>query len=221
MRKRDRRTPSKAGLSRRRTQAAIGATGVAVVLGAGVFLIVDHQRPDESPTITAGAGPDQEPQEPQERKSGAVHGPVQPQAQAQTAKERAAAARKVGEERGVPVKRPLPGEIGVRDADVEVKESGTLQKHGEQLKVMSAESDLTGQRELAWVADLGKPYGSATCSQTFKLANEEKAAKKPNLLICWRTSTSKSVYTVLVDLDGKPSKEKSVKALEKRWKAMG
>ncbi|MFC7279249.1 hypothetical protein ACFQS1_35255 [Paractinoplanes rhizophilus] len=89
------------------------------------------------------------------------------------------------------------------------------------MRVVSARSDLTGQRELAWVGDEGEPIGNARCTQRIRLSNNQTATVRRNLLLCWRTSSEKSVYTVAVDLDGKPSRIKSVASIERQWSKLG
>jgi hypothetical protein len=133
-----------------------------------------------------------------------------------------AAARRAAAKDGVKVQRPLPATTAAAAAsDLTVTDSGSLRADRGTLRVVSARGDLTGYKELAWVADDGDPVGPARCSQTFRFANNAKPARKPNLLVCWRTSAAKSVYTVMVDLDGHPSEQDSVAALAKRWAAMG
>ncbi|UWP81903.1 hypothetical protein [Dactylosporangium fulvum] len=82
---------------------------------------------------------------------------------------------------------------------------------------MSGRTDLTGQRELGWVAGQGEPFGSAHCTQQLRLIPGGPVVTKPELLICWRTSPVKSVYTVAVSLDGHPSREISVAAIDEAW----
>jgi hypothetical protein len=103
---------------------------------------------------------------------------------------------------------------------VAISASGTLAKNKRTFKVVSAHGDLTGQRELRWVADAGRAVGDARCTQNFRLNPQSKATVKPTLLICWRLSPTKSVFTVLVDLNQKPSAKASVAALDKAWRAM-
>ncbi|WP_203828223.1 hypothetical protein [Actinoplanes palleronii] len=103
---------------------------------------------------------------------------------------------------------------------VRMTQRGSL-KSGGIIRVVSARGDLSGQRELRWVAGGVKPYRNADCTQTFQLGNNPKAERKKNLLLCWRTSTEKSVVTVLVDPKGKPSRAKAVRELNKKWKSMG
>jgi hypothetical protein len=113
----------------------------------------------------------------------------------------------------------LPQNASVLDS-VEQTQRGTL-KSGGTIRVVSARGDLTGQRELRWVAGGVEPYRNAKCTQRFQLGNNPKPARKANLLLCWRTSAEKSVITILVDPDGKPSKAKAVRELDKKWRAMG
>lgn len=230
--------PDAARRSRRRKQAAVGAVGLAAVLGGGAFLVTEAVTRDSGvpepaalapqPAATSAAtsaAPSATPAKKASRPpavsvsrtpSPSVSTPTK------TAAERVAAARSAAAKDGVKVQRPLPAATaaGVVE-DVTVTDSGSLREDGGTLRVVSARGDLTGRQELGWVADDGDPVGSARCSQTFRFAGNTKPARKPNLLVCWRTSAAKSVYTVTVDLDGHPSKQDSVAALAKRWNAMG
>jgi hypothetical protein len=84
--------------------------------------------------------------------------------------------------------------------------------------VVSAPQDLTGVRELAWVAgQKGDRVGSASCTQSITLAAGAPPRKRDTLLICWRVSAAKSVYTIATNPKGKPSAERSVAELNKVW----
>ena len=226
--------PDAARRSRRRKQAAVGAVGVAAILGAGAFLVTEAVTRDSGapepaalapqPTATSAATSAAPARKASRPPAVSVSRTPSPSASARTktAAERVAAARSAAAEDGVKVQRPLPaataaGMLG----DVTVTDSGSLREDGGTLRVVSARGDLTGHQELGWVADDGDPVGSARCSQTFRFAGNTKPARKPNLLVCWRTSAAKSVYTVTVALDGHPSKQDSVAALAKRWNSMG
>ncbi|MEU4622154.1 hypothetical protein AB0G04_19595 [Actinoplanes sp. NPDC023801] len=214
------------GPRRKKAIAAAGALA-ALAAGAGVFMALD-----DDPARHASPKAASEPGENGEIRGGGIPGSagveaVEPdeagekaKAQPDSAKERVARAQKAGAERGVPVKRPLPQSLTAVVPEIDVKKIGSVQKGGQELRVASARADLTGMRELAWVVGSGEPFRSVRCSQTFKLSNETKPSKKPNLLICWRTSADKSVYTVMVDIDGAPSKQKSEAAIAKRWRQM-
>jgi hypothetical protein len=222
--------------SRRRKQAAVGVVGLAAVLGAGAFLVTEAVTRDSDapvpealahrPTATSVGTPATPSKKAASSRPPAVSVSRTPSpsasARTRTAAERVAAARSAAAKDGVKVQRPLPAATAAGAlADLIVTDSGSLRDEGGTLRVVSARGDLAGYKELGWVADDGDPVGSAKCTQTFRFANSAKPARKPNLLVCWRTSGTKSVYTVTVDLDGRPSKQDSVAALSKRWNAMG
>ena len=122
-------------------------------------------------------------------------------------------------EDGVKVSRPREPQATTAVSDLHQTDTGSLQKGGT-VRIVSAKGDLTGQRELSWVAGGISKYQGADCSQTFRFSSNPKPTVKPNLLMCWRTSAEKSVVAVVVDANGKPSKEKAVSALEQRWQSM-
>jgi hypothetical protein len=228
--------PDAARRSRRRGQVGVGAIGLAAIFGAGAFLVTEALNRDSSApapealapgtTATSAAPPATPSKTSAASRPPAVSVSRTPSPYAsprtKTAAERVADARSQAAEDGVRVQRPLPAASAARALqDLTVTDSGSLRDDRGTLRVVSARGDLTGYKELAWVANDGDPVGPARCSQTFRFANHAKPARKPNLLVCWRTSAAKSVYTVTVDLDGHPSKQDSVAALAKRWDALG
>jgi hypothetical protein len=42
-----------------------------------------------------------------------------------------------------------------------------------------------------------------------------------NLLFCWRIGAIRSVCTIMVDRDGRPSRKDRVAAIDKRWNELG
>ncbi|MEU4424075.1 hypothetical protein AB0F81_25890 [Actinoplanes sp. NPDC024001] len=136
-------------------------------------------------------------------------------------KERVAKVRESAVLGKVEIKRGLQPRPEAPVDDLQIANSGNIKKDRNTMRVVSARGDLTGQRELAWVDGMGEPAGNKIlCSQRIRLQNNTKAGVRKNLLLCWRLSKEKSVYTVAVDLDGNPSRRKSVNAILKRWKAM-
>jgi hypothetical protein len=105
-------------------------------------------------------------------------------------------------------------------AKVIVSTSGSIEKNRRTLKVVSARSDLTGQRELAWIADAGHAVGDAWCTRNLRRSAQSEAGDQPTMLLCWRTSTTKSVYTLAIDIDKRPSEMASVAKLNATWNAM-
>jgi hypothetical protein len=67
------------------------------------------------------------------------------------------------------------------------------------------------------VTDDYTKVGNVNCTQKIRLSANVKPKERPTLLICWRTSAQKSVYTVAVKRDGQPSQAKSVAAIDKEW----
>jgi hypothetical protein len=132
--------------------------------------------------------------------------------------ERVAAVRSTAAKKGPGVLRPLPSPADVAAADVTVTTSA---QDGGTIKVVSARQDLTGYRELGWVADRGDEVGTARCSDTIRLSPDAAATEHPTLLICWRTSAQKSVYSMAVKTGGRPSAKASVAAIDAQWARLG
>ncbi|MEV6635118.1 hypothetical protein AB0M54_30645 [Actinoplanes sp. NPDC051470] len=217
--------------SRRRKQAIAGAAGLAVVLGGATVAATRWPGHQDATVAVEVAPPADVTASPSPTGSSASATPKPKDASAKPtpslslpadAAERIADARAAAARDGVPVKRPLPQATvaQIPDDEVTVRESGSVQKDKATMRVVSARGDLTGQRELDWVADDGERFGDALCSQTITLSNMPPE-RKPTLLICWRTSAKKSVYTVAVSLDGHPSRKKSVSAIDAEWKRLG
>jgi hypothetical protein len=119
-----------------------------------------------------------------------------------------------------PIQQPDQGGIAAVGASPTVSTSGSIVKDRKTMRVVSAKADLTGQRELGWAADDGHEVGAAHCTQNFKIGDTEPRVR-PTMVICWRTSAEKSVFTVAVDIDGKPSEKDSVATLNRVWSKMG
>jgi len=104
---------------------------------------------------------------------------------------------------------------------IRVTNSGSIKDDRHTLRVISAYGDLTGKRELAWAADAGHPVGTARCTQNFKFNPGTRVGRRSTMLLCWRTSPTKSVATVAVDLKRRPSEAESVATIDKVWRQMG
>ncbi|MBB2942740.1 hypothetical protein FB565_002453 [Actinoplanes lutulentus] len=119
----------------------------------------------------------------------------------------------------VEVKRPRVQQFATPASDLATPVN-TRDKNGS-LRVVTARGDLTGQEELAWIAGGVTAHGNVDCSQTFQFMSNKPAAKRDNMLVCWRTSAERSVVTVMVDMDGNPSLKKSLATVHDHWKKMG
>jgi hypothetical protein len=220
--------------SRRRRQAVIGATGLAAVLGVGGVLVANRPNAEtaaDTPTVVAKSektSPSTSEPSSSPATAASPTAASSPGAEASPgttdprARKEVIAARKKAAADGVQIQHPIGAKAAtVADADISVTNTGNLRSSKSTMRLVSAPGDLSGQRELAWVADQGSPVGAARCSQRFRFANEAKPAVKKNLLVCWQTSARKSVYTVTVSVDGKPSKTASVAAIAKKWNQLG
>jgi hypothetical protein len=207
----------------RRKQAIAGVVGLAA-LGAGAYLVTD-QLTDAEPKA-AFVAPAAVPSAPSAESSPPAAPPAAEAAEAPPAKTAPAAKTRkeqIDEVRGTAAKaagqveRPVTS-MRVNEANVTVKKipqsSGILQ-------VFSAPEDLTGKRELAWVqGQKGVKVGSSNCTQSITLAEGMPPKKRDTLLICWRVSAAKSVYTIATNPKGKPSAARSVAELDKVWSAL-
>jgi hypothetical protein len=104
---------------------------------------------------------------------------------------------------------------------VSVMDLGSMPKDHHTLRIVSAHGDLTGQRELKWAADTGHPVGTARCTKKFRIGNQPSASVKPTMLLCWRLSPNRSVFTVAVDVDHPPSEQASVAKINEVWRQLG
>jgi hypothetical protein len=218
--------------NRRRKQVIAGAAGLTV-LGAGALLVtfqVDDQAGRETrdpaalaPIVTASVHPIASATASSSVAPSALASPsvkASAAALSRTDRERVKAARSAAAKASGKVRRPLASQNGgatVAAADIKSTVIGSLQQNKQELRLYSARQDLTGQKELAWVTDDYDKVGNANCTNKIRLSQDVKPRARPTLLICWRTSETKSVYTVAVKIDGRPSKAKSIAAINKEW----
>jgi hypothetical protein len=212
-----------------RKRAAFGLIGL-VAAGAGTILTIEHGQHDESRQVTTATDRQSTQSAPVTGPGPTGAAPVRPRSAGPAAlttsatpvsdAERIASARAAAKH-SRPIQHPLPAVVPATPAsDLRVKNIGSAQA-GQTLRIVSAKSDLTGQDELAWVADGGAKVGAAWCSQNFRFADQAKPQHKPNLLVCWHTSPARSVYTVMVNMAGKPSRAASAAAIAKEWRKLG
>jgi hypothetical protein len=89
------------------------------------------------------------------------------------------------------------------------------------MRIMTAKGDLSGQREMLWAADGGKPVGDARCTQKFHFSANGEAAVRPTMLLCWRTSAARSVVVLSIAKQGRPSQAASVAMIGRQWDSLG
>ena len=126
------------------------------------------------------------------------------------------AARSSAAADGVPLQRPLTAAGGLPPAQnltqrTEMTSEGTV-------RVVTAKSDLTGQHELLMAADDGEPVGDVHCTQKLRFAQGSPARSFSGLLLCWRTSASRSVVTLATTKSNRrPSSAASAAIIDKEW----
>lgn len=211
----------------RHRRATAGVAGLAGVLGTGAYVLTAQVTTDRTTTTsrdaaigavaTASAGPSGTPVPPNSSTPPAAETSASP-IPSKVVEEIKEARRKMADD-GVPVKRPAVPKATATADDVRVATKGSLSEGGI-VRMVTARGDLTGQRELAWVAGGVAEYRNVPCSQTIRFSTSSRPEKKPNLLVCWRTSAKKSVVAIVVDPKGHPSREKAVDALEQKWRNM-
>jgi hypothetical protein len=215
----------------RRRQLGAGTAALAALLGTGAYLVTDNIV-DESRHSTAQPAPVVAPAAPDQTFAPSEAGSGDPESaspapagtsspaplSSEVVKEILDARRKMAEE-GVEVKRPLKSSATAAAGSVKAVTEGSLNSGGI-VRMVTAKEDLTGQRELAWISGGVEKYRDVPCSQTVRFSADSQPEKKKNLLICWRTSATKSVISIVVDPEGKPSRAKAVSALKEKWRSM-
>jgi hypothetical protein len=211
-------------LSRRRRETVIGVVGVAVLSTGSYFLV--NAMTDDAHTGTPQTGAvAQRTSAAQPTSSPAVSDSAPASSLASPSAAPPSAPRSGAAKSGTELLRPPSQQRGaappVTDDQLTVTRSGNLKTDGAALQVVSARLDLTGQRELTWAADEGLPVGDARCTQKFRFSAGASVVEKPTLLLCWRTSASRSVYTIATSVKGPPSADASIAAINQRWAELG
>src|SRR3954447_679781 len=184
----------------RRVRIAASAAGLAAVLGVGAYVITDNLA--DGDTVTSTGVPAAQPPISGSATAGGVSPSGSLSATSSTSPSPApslapdvaatiAETRRKMAEDGVPVQRPATPRKTVTAAASIMRDTVGSLKEGGIVRIVSARGDLTGQSELAWVAGGVAKHRNVDCSQTFKFATSPKPARKPNLLLCWRTSARK------------------------------
>ncbi len=217
----------------RRRRTAVGAVGLLALLGGGTYALTTELsepaavRPPDAgavgalvPAPTEPGATSTGPSTPPATEASTSLEPSKPPVPAPVASASAKVEKEIKKARiaaakeGYPLVRPLPTSTA-RPAPQQ-RETQKRDKNGS-VRIITAKGDLTGQRELRWVADKGTPAGDARCSRKIRLSNEQAPNVLPNMLMCWRTSAAKSVVIINVRYHGKPTPADTVAVLDKEW----
>jgi hypothetical protein len=240
------RSASGRRLSRRRMRLTLLTAGLLAVLGGGTYAVAGHLGARDHEIVTAEPGgvapiitpssafPSPPPAPPLSlppptpARSGARHSisPAAPESlpppsvaptpaaalENRIHRELSGAGSFSGQADSLPGPAGSPlGEVSERRED---RPNGSL-------RIITARSDLTGLRELRWAGDAGRPIGPVSCTQNLRFTDDAKPSTQPNLLLCWRTSATRSVATLLADYGGRPSVADSVDIIEREWAQLG
>nr|WP_296077186.1 hypothetical protein [uncultured Actinoplanes sp.] len=226
-------------------QIAIGAAGLAVVLGAGGYLIASGTggstetrdagalAPIPAPSSPAFSAP-APPTDPSPSGSASASPSVTVTTAAPaasptvTSKAAHADAKKVRQEidearakaakAGVPLQRPLTAQ----ENSTAVVSTVTEEASGEVIRVSTARGDLTGQSPRILAADKGRAVGNGIyCTQKIRFSENAAARAMANTMLCWRTSSTRSVVTLAVARKGKPATATSIHVIDREWAKLG
>ncbi|MGK5678064.1 hypothetical protein [Actinoplanes sp. URMC 104] len=205
--------------NQRRKQLGVGLAGLAAIAGAGAF-VAQSQLVDLARTTST-------------REPYALGPPalLSPSPSVSGARSRAVTPvpgrllRSAARQETSPTPTPSPSPSTSASASPGVVAAALVKRHSETtrqatIRVTSARFDLTGQPELAVVGDDGWVMGRARCTKTLRSAPGQPPKAVPSMLVCWRTSPSRSVVTVAVAAKGRPSAGESVAALEREWERL-
>ncbi|MEV4279502.1 hypothetical protein [Actinoplanes xinjiangensis] len=229
---------------RSRIKRVAGVVGLAAVLGSGAYfttlsVTTDNEAErrevtalgtphpastvDPRPSVSGSAGTSDG--TPQPGKTGGAMQAAKAEPSFEEPAERVRKAREAAAKDGVEITRPLPArtENPAGEAAARAAEEVTIgsAKEGGTMRIVTVRGDLTGQREIGWVAGGVKKHGEVECSQRFRLYNEQEPKTRPNLLVCWRTSAERSVIVVDTKIGGRPAVAKSLAVIEREWRKLG
>lgn len=126
-----------------------------------------------------------------------------------------AAAREKAAKDGIKLQRPPKAKAGALAQNListrtEPTSEGTI-------RITTAPGDLTGQQDQLLAGDDGRRVGTSRCTQSVRFTRSAPARVIPNMLLCWRTSDSRSVVTMAVARKGKPSAAASTAVIDREW----
>jgi hypothetical protein len=224
--------------NQRRKQAIVGVTGAAAVLAGAVFLAVqlndsDQENlpepaamaPQTTSTTTAtqtampGASSDAASVAPSVTRTSKVpkpadaveRSPSPKPSRSREATPDAAESPAAGTVKDLRSKLSMPQEGGAVNERTEALRNGTI-------RIVTAKRDLTGQRELLLAGDEGKSVGGGvTCTSNVKINAAVEEVQQPTMLLCWKTSKSRSVVTMAVIPKGDPPTQASADIIGKEW----
>lgn len=225
----------------RRVQIAAVVAGMAALLGGSAYLIADRIMNHDGSDVTRDVGalapvapdvplpPGAAPSVPVAATTSAVPTSATPSARpaasatkspdAAALRKQIQAARDAAAKDGIPLQRPLQ-QKGKMVAESQVS-TRTEQTSEGTIRISTAKADLSGQQDQLLAADDGTVVGHVRCTQEIHFSANAAPREIPTLLLCWRTSSQRSVVTLAVAKKGRPSTTASVATIDREWSKLG
>ncbi|GAB2617329.1 hypothetical protein Aab01nite_30580 [Paractinoplanes abujensis] len=200
----------------RRKQLGVAVAGLAVFGAAGLFVVQGIQLAQntvalEPPVVVTPSQSPAPSSAPAPSRTKARTGPAGP------GKPNRSGARQETSPTPTPTPTPTPSPSASGMAVAEVINRHDEPATGGTIRVTSAGFDLTGEPELALAGDDGWAVGRARCTRTVRNEPGARPRVVPSTLVCWRVSPRRSVVTVAITSQGRPSSGETVAALEREW----
>ena len=205
----------------RRGRLMSGAAGLALVLGGG-YLVVAQLADRDAPVVNRAPGA-LAPMVPVTRSAAATAidrdgiGPAPAVVGAGGATTAGGAPAAGGAAAGGAAAPGDSGRRAVRAAgdrvDAGAVSTSTRATAEGSIRVTTARADLTGRADLLPAGDGGTPAGDARCTRNLRLGGAG-ARVMPAVLLCWRTSATRSVITLAT---GRPTIAGSLAVLDREW----
>lgn len=231
----------------RRRRALLGATGAAAVLASGAFLVAQTRdgrqeslpepplmaaasETTPAPAISDGSTPARaavpstmstptrtsSPAASEENEADENH--AAKKQSAKEVREEIDKARAKAKADGFPLQRPPEAKGAGRKVDESAVKQWTEPIKNGTVRVTTARQDLTGGSALLLAGDRGKPVGGGVnCTDKVRFTRDAPAAEQPTLLLCWRTSSARSVVTMMATPEGKPSTDANISIINREW----
>lgn len=218
----------------RRRLVMVGIAGGATALVGGAFLLV--QTPDarqeslpEPPSSSVASETTPTPGTPE---SSAPARPAASSPASTPAKntagekpgEKSATEKKIDEARakaeadGFPLRRPPKAKGGGKKVNEAAVKQWTEPIKNGVVRVTTARQDLTGGATLRLAGDHGRSVGGGiSCTDKIRLSEDAPATARPTVLMCWRTSSARSVVTLMATPKGIPSADANVSIIKREW----
>jgi hypothetical protein len=118
---------------------------------------------------------------------------------------------------GIELQRPLTAKGKSEMTDGSYSQWNESTKNGS-VRVTTAGHDLTDSSDLLPAGDGGKPVGDGVkCTNRVRFSQDAAPTTRPTLLVCWRTSSKRSVVTMMATPNGEPSAAANVSIINREW----